>query len=348
MENYGVPREDYEIIVSDSSTDNSVHISQEEGAKIVKHEIGYGQAYLRGFQLAKGEIILMGDSDNTYDFLELPKLLAHIEENDFVIGIRKNIKKGAMPLLHKYLGNPLLSGLLRLFFKTKIRDAHCGLRIIKKEKLDSLNLKTTGMEFASEMIIKALQTNLKIKQVPISYYPRLGESNLKSFRDGWRHLRFMLMFAPDYLFLIPGFLLFFIGIIIMLIFLQTPVNLFGITLYNRPIFLGSFFTILGFQVVMIGLFAKAYMKSIGLIKEDKTLKWISRHINFESGILAGGILLLVCLFLTIKLFIEWYIQKFPEMMSNDLIFLFTLAIIAVNMMFSTFFISIMLVHRDGK
>lgn len=189
-----------EIIVSDSSTDKSPEIAKELGVTLLKHNLlGYGRAYLEGFTVAQGEFLFLADPDGSYDFREIPKFLKYLkEDNDFIIGNRfgGKIEKGAMPWSHKYIGNPLLSGLLRMFFQTNIRDIHCGMRAINKKALNNLNLKTTGMEFASEMLVEALGQGLKIKEVAINYHPRKGKSKLKPLVDGWRHLRLILLYSP--------------------------------------------------------------------------------------------------------------------------------------------------------
>lgn len=188
---------DYEIIVSDSSTDDSPRVARKLGATVIKHDkAGYGNAYLEGFKHVKGDKIIMGDADDSYDFSEIPDLLKHAKDYDLVLGRRAYLQKDAMPFLNRYIGNPLLSWTLRFLFGSGIRDAHTGFRIIKREKLENLELKTTGMEFASEMIIKAIENDLKIIEVPIHYHPRKGKTKMRRLPDGWRHLRFMLLYHP--------------------------------------------------------------------------------------------------------------------------------------------------------
>lgn len=190
-----------EIIVSDSSTDNSPNIALARGACLVKHDqVGYGRAYLESFKVARGQYLIMADADNTYDFGEIPRFLEYLRAgNDLVIGnrFRGKIYPNAMPWLHRYIGTPLLSTIFCLLFGNKIGDINCGLRAISRPALDSLKLKTTGMEFASEMLIKASRQKLKIKEIPINYYPRLGQSKLRSWLDGWRHLKFMVLAANE-------------------------------------------------------------------------------------------------------------------------------------------------------
>lgn len=181
-----------EIIVSDSSTDKSYQIAKNLNTIVVKHDKnGYGNAYLEAFKIAQGEILILGDADDTYDFSEIPNLLEYIPEYDLVLGQRKYLKKGSMPVLNKYIGNPVLSFILNIMFKVKIKDCHTGFRIIKKTTLQKLNLKSTGMEFASEMIISAVKNKVKIKETPIYYHPRKGETKLRRIPDTIRHIYLM-------------------------------------------------------------------------------------------------------------------------------------------------------------
>jgi glycosyltransferase involved in cell wall biosynthesis len=185
-----------EIIVSDSSIDKSPKIAKKHKVILINHnKEGYGNAYLEAFKHTKGRYIFMADCDSTYDFSEIPKFIGLLKQgNDLIIGDRFKgyMEKGSMPFSHKYIGNPVLSSILRLFFHAKVHDVHCGMRAISKKALSRLNLQTTGMEFASEMIIQAVKNKLKIKQIPINYYKRKGKSKLRPFIDGWRHLKFML------------------------------------------------------------------------------------------------------------------------------------------------------------
>src|SRR6202035_4794332 len=197
-----------EVVGADNgSQDVSVELGQRGGARVViERRRGYGSAYLAGFAASTGRYIVMADADLTYDFSDIPRFVAALEEGaEMVIGDRMdNIQPGAMPWLHRYVGNPILTGLLNLFFRTGVKDAHCGMRALRREVLPRLDLRTTGMEFASEMVIRASKENLRIAEFPIEYHPRGGESKLSSFRDGWRHLRFLLVHSPNHLFIVPG------------------------------------------------------------------------------------------------------------------------------------------------
>ncbi|HXP38559.1 MAG TPA: glycosyltransferase family 2 protein, partial [Solirubrobacteraceae bacterium] len=197
-----------EVIVADNgSVDGSAALAELSGARVVSEpRRGYGNAYRAGFRAAGGTYIVMADADQTYDFADIPRFVAALEEGaDMVIGNRmKNIQRGAMPWHHRYIGNPLLSGLLNLFFHTGVGDAHCGMRAVRRDRLALLALRTSGMEFASEMVVRAADQRLVLRQIPIAYRPRGGESKLSSFRDGWRHLRFLLVSSPNHLFIWPG------------------------------------------------------------------------------------------------------------------------------------------------
>ncbi len=330
-----------EIIVSDSSSDNSPEIAKKLGAKVIKHnKVGYGNAYLEGFRHAKGDIIVMGDADNTYDFLEIPNLLKALKNNDMVLGRRKYIKKGAMPLLHRVIGNPLLSFVLRFFFKGKIKDAHSGFRAIKKEKLNQLNLKTTGMEFASEMIIKAIKNNLKIKEVPIHYYKRKGSSKLKSFSDGWKHLRFMLLYSPLFLFFIPGIILFLIGLISMpWLYFGSP-EILGIRLFYHPLFLSSVLVIIGYQLVIFALFAKTYATTH--LGDKPILNKLYRYITIEKASIFGILIILAGIIIYTTILLKWLNTNFGALneIKNSIIAL-TLIVVGIQTIFSSFMLSIL-------
>ena len=319
-----------EIIVSDSSSDSSPIISKKQGATVVKHNLqGYGIAILKGIEKAKGTLIAIGDADGTYDFRELPLMIDKINNQgyDFVIGSRLKgaIEKGAMPWHHKHIGNPVLSVLLNIFFSTHVSDAHSGFRLITKDSLDKLNLKTTGMEFASEMIIKAAKLRLKIAEVPITYSKRIGKSKLNSFSDGWRHLRFMLMFSPTYLYVIPGMISMVFGLIIHLSHLLLLFD------QSKHLLFGSFLTILGFQIINLGFYARIYATHSGFETHDEFINLISQQITLEKGLIIGVTVLLYSLMLIFF--------KAPQIIT------FTTLVIGFQTLFSAFFISMMVVER---
>ena len=214
------------IVVDNGSTDGSGKLAFDAGARVVDEpRRGYGSAYLAGLDVAQGDYIVMVDADLTYDFRDIPKFVAELEAGaQVVIGNRmQDIQPGAMPLLSR-IGNPLLSGFLNVLHRTNIHDAHSGMRALRRDVLPTLNLRTVGMEFASEMVIRATREHLEVREVPIALHPRVGESKLSPFRDGWRHVRLILVYNPTFLFIVPGFVLFAVGsIIALLVFLEVPV-----------------------------------------------------------------------------------------------------------------------------
>ena len=339
---------DGEIIVSDSSQDGSDKIASGLGAKVIKHDKkGYGIALREGFKIAKGEIIIFADPDGTYDFSEIPSFLEAIKDADLVIGSRfkGKIMKKAMPWSHRYIGNPVLTFLLNLFFKSRLSDAHSGFRAIKRNKLEQLELKTTGMEFASEMIIKAIKKNLKIKEIPINYYPRAGSSKLRSFHDGWRHLRFMLLFSPTYLFMVPGSILFVLGLFIELRLLFGPIDLFGLSFYSHPIIIGSFLMLVGFQIMFTGFFAKIYLFTI-LEEENKFLEKLFKTFNLEKGLILGALVFLLGLILDLVVLLKWTTSNFGELSEIKLlVFALTMNVLGVQLIFNSFYLSILGIKR---
>lgn len=334
-----------EIIVADNSTDRTPEIARSLGAKVVTPDKkGYGYAYLYAFRHVKGKYIVIGDADNTYDFLEMPKLLEPLfkGEADFVIGSRfkGKILRGAMPLLHKYVGNPLLTFLLNVFFKTKVSDSHSGFRAFTREALDKMNLRCHGMEFASEMIIEAARKGLKIVEVPITYYPRAGDSKLRSFSDGWRHLKFMLMQTPKYLYYIPGFILFAVGFVLVVLMNLIHIRIGRISLGIHSMVAASFITIIGYQLIFLGLFSSAYGYQRGMIEYDRITKFIAKKIPLERGIIAGIFTFSIGFFYTLFILAKWISSGLRDLpLLNQDIFAFTLMIIGLQTVFFSFFLS---------
>ncbi|MFA7193965.1 MAG: glycosyltransferase family 2 protein [Candidatus Paceibacterota bacterium] len=307
-------------------------------------KIGYGSACNRGFKEALGKYLLLMDIDQTYPVEKIMDFVSELDKSsEFVIGNRftGEIKKGAMPALHQFIGNPLLSFILRLFFKTKVRDSHCGMRAIRKKCYEKLNLRTTGMEFASEMVIKVLREKLRISEIAISYHPRIGESKLKSFRDGWRHLRFMLLYSPNYLFFVPGIICFSVGIISMIVLYFTNLKVVGLTLIDHPIFVFSLLVIIGYQLIIFAGFAKAY--AINHLEEknellDKIFKYISIEKASTIGLL-GIIFGLIIYFLILRKWINSDFGALNEIKSA--VIGFTFIVIGVQTISSAFMLSIL-------
>src|SRR4051794_14820865 len=252
---------DGEVIVSDNnSEDGSGALAEAAGARVVREpRRGYGSAYLAGFAVAQGEYIVMADADLTYDFGDIPRFVKELDAGgELVMGDRMdNIQPGAMPWLHRYVGNPILTGILNFFFRTGIKDAHCGMRAVRRDVLPRLDLRTTGMEFASEMVIRAAKVDLDIREFPIEYHPREGESKLSSFRDGWRHLRFLLVHSPTHLFVLPGLVMCVLGVLIAAT-VVAQIDLFGRQWDLHTMVAGALLMIVGVQVLALGLCAHAY------------------------------------------------------------------------------------------
>lgn len=250
-----------EVIVSDNgSTDGSPAIAREAGARVVLQPArGYGNAYLKGFSEARGRYIVMGDSDNTYDFTELADLVQPLADGsaDYVLGSRfgGEILKGAMPWTHRYVGNPVLTWVLNQFFGLRSSDAHSGMRAFTREALDRMGLCCEGMEFASEIVVKAARAELRVSEVPIRYHPRIGESKLNGIRDAWRHLRFMLLLSPKYLFIIPGLVFFLVGFLGQSVLLVGSVSVGHHSLQVHFSILFALLTLAGSQAVIFGVFA---------------------------------------------------------------------------------------------
>ena len=334
-----------EIIVSDSSTDSSPEIARKFNVKLVKHDKkGYGRAYLEGFKAARGKYLFLADSDGTYDFKEIPRFLNYLYQGyDFVIGdrLKGRIERGAMPWHHHYIGNPTLSFLLRVFFGTKIHDVHCGMKAITKQALDKLDLRATGMEFASEMVIQSIKKDLKTKEIPINYYKRKGTPKLKSFRDGWQHLRFMLLYSPLFLFLIPGIFLFLVGLISLVwLYFGSP-EIFGIKLQYHSMFLSSLLIIIGYQLVIFALFAKTYAVT-HLRENSPIINLLHKYLTIERAGIAGSIIILLGIIIFTAVFFKWLNAGFGELQEiKKSIIALTLITVGVQTIFSSFMLSIL-------
>ena len=285
------------IVVDNGSRDHSAEIAARAGAHVVHHQIkGYGSALKRGFAEARGRYIIMGDGDQTYDFGALPDLVHSLDNGaDLVMGsrLRGSIEHGAMPFLHRWVGTPFLTTVLNALYKTHISDANCGLRAFSAAAIRTLNLKCNGMEFASEMVVKAGQKRLVIQETPIRYRAGLADRvpNLHTFRDGWRHLRFMLMLAPRHVFLLPGLVMFVIGLVFSLLFLAKHLSLFHIPLGLSAAIFANALMFMGIQIALFGVYALVYGTSLGLTEEDWISRAIKRYFKLESGLLLGAALL---------------------------------------------------------
>jgi glycosyltransferase involved in cell wall biosynthesis len=341
----GVPGE---VVVADNdSEDDSALLAEEAGARVIlERRRGYGSAYLAGFAAARGRYIVMADADLTYDFKEIPRFVAALEEGaEMVIGDRMdNIKPGAMPWLHQYIGNPILTGLLNLFFRTGISDAHCGMRALRRDVLPRLDLRTTGMEFASEMVIRASKENLKIAEFPIEYHPRGGESKLSSFRDGWRHLRFLLIHSPNHLFIIPGALLAGVGTVIVA-YVGAGLDFFGRAWGLHALVAGSLLMIVGTQVLALGLCAHAY-GTYFMGEKDPWFDRMRSRFRLEHGLLLGGVFSLVGLIMGAIIGATWIAHGFGSLADEHLaVVSASLIIVGIQIFFSSFLLSILGLRR---
>lgn len=336
-----------EVVVADNgSTDASVEIAERLGARVVHQPLrGYGAAYLAGIAAAEGQYIVIGDSDDTYDFTDLERFITPLRDGcDFVIGnrLKGEILPGAMPKLHRYLGNPVLTGILNVLFRSGVSDAHCGMRSFTREAYQQMELQTTGMEFASEMVIKAIKTDLKIKEIPITYYPRKGESKLNSFRDGWRHLRFMLMLSPTYLFLIPGILLFLLGLVGTVALLPGPLQI-GSRAYDIHVMvLACLLCLLGYQVLLLGLSARSLSVTRGFSNGDPLIQCVYRHFTLEKGLLLGCVIFAVGFLIDGWIAYGWVKSGFGELQKvRPALFALLLMILGTQTIFSAFFVSML-------
>jgi glycosyltransferase involved in cell wall biosynthesis len=337
-----------EVVVADNdSEDASAAIAVAAGARVVhERRRGYGNAYMAGFGAARGRYVVMADADLTYDFGDIPRFVEQLEAGaDLVMGDRMDgIQPGAMPWLHQYIGNPVLSGTLNLFFKTGVRDAHCGMRAFRRDKLTELDLRTTGMEFASEMVIRAAKAGLDIRQLPIDYHPRGGVSKLSSFRDGWRHLRFLLVHSPTHLFVIPGAAMFLLGALIAMVSLGR-VEVFGREWMLHSMIAGSLLAIVGTQVLALGLCAHAY----GSYFMGEREPWFDRmraRFSLEHGLLAGGAIAGAGALIAGVIVLTW-IQRGFGVLSEErlLVAASALIIIGLQVLFSSFLLSILGLRR---
>lgn len=337
------------IVVDNGSTDGSAEIASAAGAQVVHEERrGYGSAYLAGLAAARGEVIVLADADGTYPLGELEPLLAPLRDGaDLVLGSRFNesMEEGAMPFLNRWVGNPILTGTLNLLFRARVSDAHCGLRAVRRSALPTLDLQTTGMEFASEMVVKAAKRGLAIAEVPIGYRVRGGESKLSPFRDAWRHVRFMLVHSPTFLFVVPGGLLFLAGLATMLALAGGPVDLLGRRWEIHSMILGAIATLVGAQVVQLGLFARTYAV-LFLHERDRLYERASAHASLERGLLAGAAVLLTGLVLFALVVARWIANDFGALHEEHLsVLALTLIGLGTQILFAAFFLSILALGR---
>ena len=341
---------DGEIIVADNSTDKTAEIAKSSGATVITpQKKGYGNAYHAGLSCAKGDFIVIADSDGTYNLSEISRFLEPLIKGDadFVIGNRLGgeILKGAMPWHHRYIGNPILTKILNRLFKIKISDAHCGMRAFTREAYEKMSLRTGGMEFASEMVVEAARKNLRIKEVPITYYPRISPSKLHSFSDGWRHLRFMMLYKPIPFLFVPGVLVFLLGLLLSLtILLRGEVE----TSHMHSLIFGSILAIIGFQTIATGIYMKAYAAVHGLCEKEGFIKKLLNYHSLEKEIALGVALLLLGLVMGLKVVFTWISLGFGSLSEiESAVIAMVLAAIGIQTMFMAIFLSVLLL-KEGE
>lgn len=347
-----------EVLIADNgSTDNSKDIARNLGARVVDvKEKGYGSALMGGIRAAKGEFIIMGDSDDSYDFLNLMPFVSKLREGyDLVMGNRfkGGIARGAMPFLHRYLGNPVLTFIGRLFFRIGIRDFHCGLRGFRRDSILAIGLNTPGMEFASEMVVKSALSGLKIAEVPTTLSPdgRSRPPHLNTWRDGWRHLRFLLIYSPRWMFFYPGLVFMLLGSILSIVLIINPIYLNDVRLDIHTLLYAAGSVIIGFQLISFYLLSKTYGVQAGLLPESARLRKFEKIFSLERSIAAGLLLLLTGLGLSIWSYLIWQNADYGDLAPSHTLRIVIpgvlSAILGVQVIFTGFFRSLLVMMRVG-
>jgi hypothetical protein len=345
-----------EVVIGDNgSTDGSQAIAERLGARVIHAAVkGYGAALQTGIAAASGRFVIMADSDDSYDFSQIAPFVEKLRQGyDLVMGNRfqGSIAPGAMPRLHRYLGNPVLTAIGQMLFHSPCGDFHCGLRGFRRDAIVGLELRTTGMEFASEMVVQATLHQLRIAEVPItlSRDGRTRPPHLRSWRDGWRHLRFLLMYSPRYLFLVPGLALMLAGTAVSVALLPGPLTVGRVTLDVNTLLFAGAAVILGAQAILFSLFAKVFAITEGLLRPDPRLERMFRYVTLESGLVAGGAAFLVGLGLSVTSLHAWRATGFgpldPARSLRQVIPAALMMILGAQVIFSSFFLSILGLRR---
>ena len=339
-----------EIIVADSSTDRTAEIAESLGAKVFRTDKkGYGNAYLTGFKHARGRFIVMGDADNTYDFYQIPQLIAPLKDGaEFVIGSRfqGKIHQGSMTPLHRYIGNPLLTWMINLIFRTHFSDTHSGFRAITREALDRLPIKTGGMEFASEMLVMASKEQLKIVEVPIDYYPRLTPSKLHSFADGWRHIRFVLLMKPLPFVAIPGLIFSLVGLLLMSFFyFQGNIE----SSHLHAFILGAILMMGGVQVILSGFLMKTYSVIHGYENKQGIIEILMKYHSLEIFLVMGFLLVSAGVLVGLNIFLRWVSANFGLLTEiSTAIISLVLIVTGIQVFLFAVFQSMMLLNENNN
>jgi glycosyltransferase involved in cell wall biosynthesis len=334
------------IVVDNGSTDGSGELARAAGARVVDEpRRGYGSAYLAGLAAAGGDYIVMVDADLTYDFREIPRFVEELDGGaQLVVGNRLDgVQPGAMSWLSR-LGNPLLSGFLNILYRTNVRDVHCGMRALRRDVLPVLDLRTVGMEFASEMVIRATREHLDVREVPIELHPRVGDSKLSPFRDGWRHLRLILVYNPNFLFLFPGAVMLGLGsLVTLLVFLEVPI--FGRELYTHSLIIGCLLILLGVQAIGLGLCARAF--GVYFISEqDRVFQRLRARFRLEHGLLVAFLVGGTGVVLFGIVIGRWIAEGFGTLSEERVaIFAATMIAVAAQIFFTSFLLAILGLRR---
>jgi len=347
---------DGEVVIADNgSTDGSQDIARAEGARVVDVPIrGYGAALTAGIADAKGEFVIMGDADDSYNLSDLGPFVEALRAGaDLVMGNRfaGGIEPGAMPPLHRYLGNPVLTAVGRVLFRSPVKDFHCGMRGFRRDAILGLDLRTTGMEFASEMVVKATLNNLKIVEVPTTLSPdgRSRAPHLRTWRDGWRHLRFLLLYSPRWLFLYPGIIVFLVGLVMGGVLLTGPIQIGEHALDVSALVYSMAAVLIGFQAILFAAFSRAFVANEGLMPPSPRMQKAFKVLNLERGLIIGLLLLVVGIALAIYGFIHWGSSDFGALDARDAIRLAvpaaTLSVLGVETIMGSFFLSVLGLSR---
>jgi len=346
-----------EVVVADNgSTDGSVAIAKELGARVVNvTRKGYGNALIGGIEAAEGELVVMGDADDSYDFAAIGPFVERLRAgDDLVVGNRflGGIEPGAMPWSHRWLGNPVLTRISRIFFHAPVGDIHCGLRAFRKSAFERMQLRAAGMEFASEMVIKASLKGMRISEVPVVLRPdgRSRPPHLRTWRDGWRHLRFMLLFSPRWLFLYPGLALLVVGAVLSALLIPGPLRVAGVRLDIHTLLVAGFLCLIGYQVVLFAVFTKIFAIREGFHPPHPVLERLFRYVTLEVGLLVGALMSLAGVVALIAAVISWQAVGFgnlnPSQTMREVIPAVVLLALGTQTVFASFFISILSIDTE--
>jgi glycosyltransferase involved in cell wall biosynthesis len=341
------------VVVDNGSTDRSIEVAEAAGARVVSHHLkGYGNALRRGFAEARGAFIIMGDADDSYDFTDLGRFVEKLRDGaDVVMGNRLagEVKPGAMPWLHRWVGNPGLTWFLNLLFDTGVGDTHCGMRGFRKDAVGRMNLSMPGMELASEMVIKARLAKLHVAQIPITLWPdgRDRRPHLRSFRDGWRHLRFMLMCAPTALFVLPGLFLLFAGLASIPAAVLSGYGLFTDAFGPNFMFTAALAAMTGWHIVVFGFLAKVYAQQVDPVFHDPRVDGILKRFTLERGLIAGLVTVLAGVALGVPVLVHW-LQTQTVPVPGQWIFAGTLVTLGLETMFASFLVGILELKKESR